>query len=169
MPIARRLLLVGAMVMFPVVAHAQSSVNWSIRTAEQLAKDRTVRVYEEPYILAAAGLAIIARCGSELGITPEQEEFIKKRYLAVGKAYLKAFEDAYVRRLQTPSSPALKEDYVRYLKDKQKKAAAQIYEVAEGKRGCKEGRFSTIIRYFDKRHRAEIIGKPYPFVSKLKD
>ncbi len=154
--------------MFPIAALAQFGFTWNIRTADDLAKVKTVRVYEEPYILAAGGLAIIARCGKELGTDDSLKEFIEKRYLNLGKAYLKAFEDAYVDRIKIPSSPELRQDYVRYLKDEQKKAANRIYEVAAGKKGCKEQRFAKILQYFDKRHKAEIVGKPYPFVPGLK-
>lgn len=144
-PVSGRSLLIAMMacLLLPVAAQAGRIV--LIRYAEQLEKNKEVRQFVQPYALLSSANVVYAQCGTELGITPEQQTYLKTKFEEVSRAYLKAYEDAYYAQVQAPSGKEMTDQYVKALTDQQQ-AAVNRMALAIHQKKCKD---SQIVRFAD--------------------
>lgn len=125
-----------------------------IKKAEQLEDVKAVRSQRQPYKLVVAASYIHQECAAELGITEVQRRFVADRFTKASEDYVTALDQAFVNRMKTPSTAAVKQDYIRYLQDLQKPVINNTASIVKYK-GCKDKALAQVLEYFDALQKAE--------------
>lgn len=144
------LMVVGlcAATWWPQQGEAAQRARVLIRHASQLADDKAVQSFVRPYAIFSAANVIYSQCGDELAISQPQRDYLAKKFADTSRAYIKAYDDAFVARVNAPSPKEMVEDYRKTLADQQQAMVNRMALVIQQK-GCDNKELQDILAYID--------------------
>lgn len=144
------LMVVGlcAAAWWPKRGEAAQRTRVLIRHVSQLADDKAVQSFVRPYAIFSAANVIHSQCGDELAITQPQRDYLAKKFADTSLAYIKAYDDAFVARVNAPSPKEMVEDYRKTLADQQHAMVNRMALVIQQK-GCDNKELQDILDYME--------------------
>jgi len=164
MPIKCGAWMAAAMMLaVPAMAEAETKPR-AIITVDKLAKEKPVQAFVQPYTLASSARVIYDTCATEIGITEPHASYFAARHQKLTKAYLQAFDDAFVSRMKAPSPQSMRKDYAAYLA-KIAKPAIERTQKAIASAGCTDKTVVAMVDYYKKIEEAEQAGHTIPLTN----
>ena len=161
MPVGLRNLLITTMACLLLPVAAQAAVRVLIRYASQLENDKAVRSFVQPYTLLSSANIVYAQCGTELGITSEQQTWLKAQFEQVSRDYLKAYDDAFIAQTGVASGKDMTDQYVKALTDQQQVAVNRTALAIQQKK-CRDSQITRIADYIETLRQQDLAEKAQP-------
>lgn len=148
-----RIAIAALVLVAPLELAAQQRV--IIRSVKQLAMDADVRSHVENYWFYSGANVVYAQCGKALGISDEQQQYLRDKFTLTSKQYVAAYLNAYVSRVHAPPPKALGEDVVKTV-TAQQQAAVNSMALVIRQRGCNNGSLRQIAKYLEQLRQQEL-------------
>ncbi len=139
----------------PFVAQADVRVH----NLKDLSQDSNVQFIARVSLAIVAAGVVYDRCSKELDITEEQKKSLSDRFTRATDAYVKAYHDAYVKRVGYPPDAQTVNNYTLHIKKEYQRAAANTASSIAGRRGCNNSSVRSITRYLDNIEKEEAAQK----------
>mgnify|MGYP000234513742 CR=1 FL=1 len=146
------LVLVWVVANAPTPAFAVQKVHGAL----DLSSDKKVAELMPAFLDAARSNVVFSHCLHAYDLSEEQVEYQKVAAKRISDEYLHTFYDAYIRRVGTPPSKSVTDNYTKYAYAQQGKVMQEMADII-AKKGCGNGKVIKTIKFMDKQHRAEVM------------
>ena len=121
-----------------------------VHSTLDLTTDPKVNEIEPNFALAARSNVVFTHCRHYWEITPEQAEFQPIAFKRISNSYLQAFYDAYERRVGTPPSSSVINNYTKYVYAKEAKEMNVMIEAMNKISECGNGKVVRVLKFMEK-------------------